>query len=309
MAVPTTPATRLSLVGLRRRRSGGRRQIPWILVLPAVVLGIGVVIVSTLFGAWYAFTNWNGFGAAKYIGLANFREIFSTPETRDSIFNTLKLALGFFVITNALGLGLALALNRVLKTRHVLRSIFFLPVAVIPLSTTFIWQYILDYNGPLNGALKAIGLPGLVQPWLGNPHTALWSVLAVMVWQYTGFAMVLYLAGLQGIPQELDEAAAVDGATTWVRFRRVTLPLLVPATTVATMLMMIIGLRAFDQVLALTGGGPGYASNTLSTEMYTQTFVNGRYGFGAALALVLSVMILIILVAQFAIIRRRSSVG
>jgi raffinose/stachyose/melibiose transport system permease protein len=287
-----------------RRRRGGTTRAPWALVVPAVVLGIGVHLAAPLFGSWYAFTDWNGLNAAKWIGLDNFREIFQTPATRAALYNTLKLACAFFVLVNALGLSLALALNRVLKTRYVLRSIFFLPVVVIPLATSFIWQYIFDYRGALNQFLGFVGLDSWIRPWLGDPDFALWTILVVMLWQYTGLTMILYLAGLAGIPQELDEAATVDGAPTWMRFRRVTLPLLAPAITVAATLTMIIGLRAFDQVLALTGGGPVNASETLSTQIYKQTFVNGRFGYGAALALVLTVLISVIAVTQLAVLRR-----
>jgi raffinose/stachyose/melibiose transport system permease protein len=294
--------SRLAVLGSRRH--GGPRKAPWILVVPAVVLVTGFFIVAPALGVRYAFTDWNGLSHARWIGLGNFREIFRSPETSTALWNTLKLAGAFFVLVNILGLGLALALNRVLRTRFILRSIFFLPVVVIPLATSYIWEYIFDYTGPLNKFLNWAGLHSWVHPWLGDPGFALWTILIVMLWQYTGLTMVLYLAGLAGIPQELDEAAAVDGATTWTRFRRVTLPLLAPAITVAATLTTIIGLRTFDQILALTGGGPVYASETLSTEMYKQTFAAGRFGYGAALALVLTVLILVLAITQVAILRR-----
>jgi raffinose/stachyose/melibiose transport system permease protein len=290
-----------------RQRGGGPRQAPWALVLPATAAVFGFYIVAPLFGARYAFTNWNGLGHAKWVGLANFTEIFKDPGVRGSLYNTLKLAGSFFVLVNVFGLCLALALNRVLKTRYILRSIFFLPVVVIPLATSFVWSYIFDYNGALNKGLQAVGLTSWVTPWLGDPSLALWAVLVVMLWQYTGLTMVIYLAGLQGIPQDLDEAATVDGATTWLRFRRVTLPLLAPAMTAAAMLSMILGLRTFDQILALTGGGPINASQTLSSEVYSQTFVNGQFGYGAAIALLLSALIIVIAAVMLFVLRRREA--
>jgi raffinose/stachyose/melibiose transport system permease protein len=274
-------------------------------VVPAVSLVVGFHIVAPTFGAWYAFTNWNGVSHAKWVGFGNFTEIFHDAGTRGSVYNTIKLAAVFLVLVNVIGLGLALALNRVLKSRMLLRSIFFLPVVVIPLATSFIWQYIFDYNGALNKFLGFVGLHSWIRPWLGDPGFALWTALVVMVWQYVGLMMVIYLAGLQGIPEELDEAAAVDGATVWMRFRRVTFPLLAPSVTIASTLAMIIGLRAFDQILALTGGGPVDASQTLSTEVYQQSFVNGRFGFGAALALLLTGMILLMALLQLFLLRRR----
>src|SRR4029077_3837708 len=135
----------------------------------------------------------------------------------------------------------------------------------------------------------------------------LWTVLVVLVWQFTGLAMVIYLAGLQGISPELDEASAVDGASIWMRFRWVTLPLLAPALTVSATLTLIFGLRVFDQVLALTGGGPVDASETLATQVWEQTFQFGKFGYGAAIALVLSGLIIVVTLSQLAVLRWREA--
>jgi raffinose/stachyose/melibiose transport system permease protein len=147
----------------------------------------------------------------------------------------------------------------------------------------------------------------LEQAWLGDPQWALWTIWVVMVWQYSGLTMVIYLAGLQGIPDELLEAAAVDGASAWMRFRRVILPLLAPATTVCATLTLIFGLRVFEQVIALTNGGPVNASETLATQVYKQTFALGRFGYGAALALVLTGLIAVLGLAQLTLLRTREA--
>jgi raffinose/stachyose/melibiose transport system permease protein len=277
------------------------------LVVPAVLVTLGFSFVAPLIGSVYAFTNWDGFGAAHWVGLHNFQEIFQSSDTRGAIWNTLKLSVVFVVLVNLFGLGLALGVNRVLKSRYLLRSIFFLPVVVIPLATSFVWQYIFAYSGPLNGFLSLVGLHSWVKPWLNDPTWALWTVVVVMLWQYTGLMMVIYIGGLQGIPQELDEAAAIDGATAWRRLRRVTLPLLAPAVTICVVLSTLVALRAFDQIVALTGGGPVNASQTLSTEVYYQTFSNGRYGYGTAIALLLSVIIVAAVLIQMVVFRRREA--
>jgi raffinose/stachyose/melibiose transport system permease protein len=288
-----------------RRARGGPRQAPWLLVVPALALTLVVHFAAPAAGGWYAFTNWDGIGPAKWVGLDNFKDILRNPDTRTALFNTLKLAGSFFVLVNVIGLSLALALNKVLKTRFVLRTLFFIPLVLSPLAVGFIWSYVFDYQGALNRILGAVGLESWKHGWLGDPRWALWTILVVLVWQYTGLAMVIYLAGLQGIPEELDEAATVDGATAFTRFRRITLPLLAPAITVVATLTLIIGLRVFDQVLALTDGGPVGASETLATQVYKQTFLYGRFGYGAAFAMILTLLILVLSMGQLAILRAR----
>jgi raffinose/stachyose/melibiose transport system permease protein len=298
---------RLFLAARRPPTYSGPRRVPWLLALPAVAFLLLFHFLAQGAGAWYAFTNWNGIGTAKWIGLSNFSDIWNSPVTRGALWNTLKLAVPFVVLVNGIGLGLALALNRTVKTRHVLRSLFFLPVVLSPLASAYIWEYIFDYRGALNQLLGSIGLRSWERAWLGDPQWALWTVLVVMVWQFSGLAMVIYLAGLQGIPEELDEAGAVDGASAWHRFRRVTLPLLAPAITTSMTLTLIFGLRAFDQILALTGGGPDNATQTLATQVYEQTFVYGLFGYGSALALVLAGLVFVVVMAQLTVLRIREA--
>ena len=183
------------------------------LALPALIAVFATHFIPQIAGSWYAFTDWNGFSAhANWVGLRNFRTLLHDPTTRGALWHTLELSFAFVVIVNLTGLGFALGLNRTLKSRHVLRALLFAPVVVSPLAIAFIWQYIFDYYGALNRVLGDVGLSSWQQSWLGDPQWALWTMLVVMVWQFTGLTMVIYLAGLQAIPDELDEAAAVDGA-------------------------------------------------------------------------------------------------
>jgi raffinose/stachyose/melibiose transport system permease protein len=308
-SLPDTPPRRdtRARFGLARKR-GGPRRVPALLAVPAVCFLIAFHFIPAVAGGWYAFTDWNGITAgAHFIGLRNFTKIFHSSDTRGALIHTLLLAGSFVVIVNAMGLTLALGLNRGVKSRNVLRSLFFAPVVVSPLAVAYIFQYVFDYGGPLNKLLDGVGLDSLKRPWLGDPHWALWTILVVLVWQFSGLTMVIYLAGLSGIPQELDEATAVDGASLWTRFRRVTVPLLAPAITVNVTLTLIFGLRIFDQVLALTGGGPVDATETLATQVYKQTFAYGRFGYGAALALMLAALISVMAISQAVILRARES--
>lgn len=290
----------------RRRSANGLRAVPVWWVVPGLGIVLLVHYVAVSAGAWYAFTDWNGISAnPKFIGLANFREIARDPAARGALWHTLELAFAFVVAVNVLGLAFAVSLNRSLKTRNYIRALFFAPVVMSPVAVSFIWLYMFQYDGPINLALRAVGLRSWAIVWLGDPRFALWTIWVVLVWQFTGLAMVIYLAGLQGIPDELDEASAVDGARSWYRFRRVTLPLLAPAMTVAVTFNLILGLRVFDQVLAMTNGGPVAASETMATQVYKQTFAYGRFGYGAAFALVLTLVITLATMVQLTILRRR----
>ena len=286
---------------LRRR---GLDEVPWLFALPAIVALFAFHFVPIGFGGYYAFTDWDGLTHASWVGLENFRRIAGDEFARGALWHTLELATCFVILVNAIGLALALALNRAVKTRNVLRVVFFAPVALSPLAIAFIWHWILDPQGALNRVLDAVGLSTLQRDWLGDPSTALWMVLVVMVWQFTGLAMVLYLAGLQQIPEEIEEAALVDGASGWVRVRKIVLPLLAPAITVSVTLTFIIGMRVFDQILGLTGGGPPIgATETLGTQIYKQLFQFGRYGYGAAFSLVLTVIVLGLALMQLMFLR------
>lgn len=292
-------------------RQQRRRQLisygHWWWALPAVVFVIGVHYAATLTGGFFAFTNWTGLGDFDFIGLANFERIFSDPLLVLAVGNTLFLAFGSVILTNVFGLLFALAINRTLKTRYILRTLLFLPVVLSSLAVAYIFKFIFDFNGPLNGLLGALGLESLQRVWLADPTWSIWAILITVVWQQTGFVMVIYLAGLASVPIEVEEAAALDGAGVWGRFWHVIVPAIRPSIAIATTLGIIQGLRIFDQILALTRGGPAGATETLATEVYKQAFSLGQFGFGSALALVLTVIILFFAIIQQYVTRDRDA--
>ncbi|WP_131735449.1 carbohydrate ABC transporter permease [Actinomadura roseirufa] len=261
------------------------QSAPWAFVVPAGALTLLCVLGPSLFGALSAFTDWDGLTTPRWVGLANFGEFFG--EGSGVVVQTLILAALYVIGVNAVGLGLALGLANTLRTRHVLRALFLVPAMVSPLVVAYIWKFILDVDGPLNEVLGNAGLDSLVRPWLGQRGTALTAIVMVMIWQFSGYHMLIYLAGVQSVQDELLEAAQVDGAGAWRRFRDITLPLLRPALAIGTALSTISAFMLFDQVMALTGGGPAGGTDTLGTYVYKQAFVNGRYGYGAAVALLL----------------------
>lgn len=282
-----------------------RPVVPLAWAIPGIIFGLLFHYIAVIAGGWYAFTDWNGLSQANFVGFSNFAEILTNPNSLGALINTVVLATVFVVGSNAIGLALAVGLNRTLKPRFFLRSLFFAPVVMSPLAVSYIWQFILDARGPLNSMLGAAGLQSWQRVWLGDGTFALWSIALVMIWQFAGLCMAFYLAGLQSIPAELDEAASVDGASAWKTFRRIIFPLLAPAATVSVSMTSVLGLRVFDQVMALTRGGPGYASETLATEIFKQTFVYGRFGYGSAFALILTVLILVVSAVQISFLRAR----
>ncbi|SMH42338.1 carbohydrate ABC transporter membrane protein 1, CUT1 family [Rathayibacter oskolensis] len=296
---PRKPKGPLDRVTHPPRRKKGLLQLGhWWWALPGILMVIAIHYVSTSVGAFFAFTDWTGIGGFDWVGFDNFARIFADPSKIGALLNTLFLAFASVVLSNIAGLGLAIGLNRLLKTRYILRTLFFMPVVLSPLATSYIWKFIFQFDGPLNVVLQGVGLGSMARSWLADPVWAIWAVLIVVVWQNIGFAMVIYAAGLASVPIEIEEAAAIDGANLWTRFLHVTLPSIRPSVAIATTLGLVNGLRIFDQIMALTGGGPAGATATLATEVYKQAFSLGQFGNGAALALILTLIILFFAVVQ-----------
>jgi raffinose/stachyose/melibiose transport system permease protein len=288
------------------RRTGRTRRAgpPWWFVLPGVALYGFIVLVPSLRGVGYAFTNWDGLNRSwKFIGLANFREILHDPAAQGALRHTLLIAVAVTIIQNAVGLLLALGVRGHIKSRGVLRVLLFAPAVMTPVVTAALWKYILAPDGALNSLLGAVGLTSWRQGWLGSQTLALWCVVTVIVWQFAGYSMVIFLAGMANIPVEIDEAAAVDGAGPVRRFWKITLPLLRPAVTINLMLSIIGGLKLFDQVWVMTAGGPGDATETLSTLIYRNAFQFGEFSYSIALAIVLAIFVAVISGGQYRLLR------
>jgi raffinose/stachyose/melibiose transport system permease protein len=297
-APPVAPAP-------RRRRGGSRRRVvPLWFLAPAMVLYLGIVLVPSIFGISLSFTD-STFGAiGEFIGFDNYVRAFNDPATVGPLIQTLILAFSITVIQNVLGLLLALALNTHVKVRGLLRALFFLPFVMSPLVTGYLWKFLLTPDGPVNTALRAVGLDALAVPWLGLPGYALGAIVFTSVWQYTGSTMVIYLAGLQSVPKEIIEAAHLDGAGPIRRFWSIIRPMLLPAITVNLTLCVIGGLRIYDQILAMTMGGPGGSTDSVSTVMYRVAFSYNEFGYGAALAVLLTILVIFFSGIQYAGLQR-----
>lgn len=289
----------------KKKKWKGGVQVPWYIIIPGLVCSLTAHFIAPIRGAMYAFTDFKGVGEYNYIGFTNFINIFKSKADVAAILNTFKIAVPFVILTLFFGLLLALALKDVIKSRNILRAIYFSPVVMIPMAVSQVWKFIFDYDGPLNILLNHLGLSELTTNWLGNLDTAIWCVLVVLVWQNMGYTMVIFNAGLESIPTDLYEAAAIDGASSWKRFRHITLPLLAPSFTIAVVMMTITGLRVFDQIMSLTGGGPVNMTHTLASDFYYQTWNKFRYGYGSALALILTALISVIGILQVVVLQKK----
>jgi multiple sugar transport system permease protein len=268
-----------------------------LLLAPSLVLVLAFVLGPMLGSLWISFHDWNLLKPMRWTGLANYRGVLSDPATWKAFRNTLFYVLGYLPLVYVGGLLIALGLNRAMRGRSLLRGIYFLPVVTSWVVVALVWKWILNPDsGALNTALGWFGIDG--PGWWTDPDWAMPSVILASAWKDLGFVMVILLAGLQAIPESVYEAATIDGAGSWQRFRHVTFPLLAPSTLFVVMISVINGFQVFDQVFVMTGGGPAGATTTVVSAIYDDSFRYGRTGYASALSWVLFVVILLVSLAQ-----------
>jgi raffinose/stachyose/melibiose transport system permease protein len=297
------------------RRAGRRRD--WrklfeivLLAGPAILMFFAFVILPVLMAAYYGFFKWKGFGPPKnFVGSGNYLIILKDTAFHDALLHNLFIVVMSLIIQGPVAVGLALLLNQKMRGRSVVRVLIFVPYVVSEVIVGTGWSLMLQTNGAVNGVLTKLGLPNA--DWLSDPKVALWSLMIIISWKYIGFAVILFLAGLQSIPEELFEAAAIDGATYWQMQRRITLPLLGPTLRIWAFLSIIGALQLFDLVYIIWGQ---YVSATAGTStMATYMVSNGRnagnYGFGNAVAVVLFLISLVIALLYQRFVLRRDTEG
>jgi raffinose/stachyose/melibiose transport system permease protein len=289
---PTRPDLRT-----RIRRSRLAHALPFL--LPAVLIYVGFVLYPMASSAVLSFFQWDGISPERtFVGLDNFVYIF----TKDPVFwtafrNSVVWVALSLIVPVGLGLGMALALNRALAGKTLFRAAFYLPAALAAIAAATMFRWI--YNpvfGLLNGFLEAVGLEQLTNNWLGDSATALLSIFVASVWQAAGVNMVLFLAGLQIVRQELFEAARIDGAGAWQLFRNVIIPALRGTFVVVIALTVINSLKAYDLIVGMTGGGPAQSTQVLALWSVDQSFGQASFGRGSAVAMVLLALTLVIVV-------------
>jgi raffinose/stachyose/melibiose transport system permease protein len=287
-----------------------RRATIVLFLLPALTLYVLLALVPIVQGVFYSGFDWNGLEPlTEFVGLQNYREALSDPVFLAAIRHVfIILALSLF-LQLPFALGLAVLLNQRMRGRAVFRLLFFLPFVLSDVITAIVWRLLLQPSGLVDTSLEAAGLGGWVRQWLADPDVVLFTLFVVISWKYFGFHMILYLAGLQQIPSELEEAAALDGAAWGQRFRYVTLPLLGPTIRISVFLSIIGSLQLFDLVWVMTGGGPVGASHTTVTYMLDRGFERSRFGYGSAVSFIAFVISFVIALGYQRFVLRRDVAG
>lgn len=276
----------------------------YFMVIPALILFFGFHTFPLLSGIFYSFTNWDGIiPHYKMVGLANYLNVLKDDNVLNSYVFTFKFAILTTVIVNIVSLAIAMGLNSAIKFRNFFRGVFFLPNVLSMLIIGFIFNYI--FSNILPEWFESIGAHSLAFNILGTREWAWIGIVIVTVWQASAFNIILYLAGLQTIPSSLYEAAAIDGAGRWDTFRKITFPMIAPFFTINMVLSMKNFLMLFDQVVALTGGGPAKATMSISYLIYTDGFQGGSFAYQSANAVVYFIVIVLISVFQLKFLQRR----
>lgn len=281
------------------------RVYPFYFASGALLLYLLFSVLPSVMGFYYAFTDWNSYSSeVNFVGLQNFRLIFSSGVGQNYMHfvrNTIIFTVATILLKTVFALALAVLLtNGIRRLAYVHRAVMYLPAVLPMLVVSLVFKSILNpASGLLNEFLRSVGLGFMAQRWLVDVTWAMPSVIGVDTWRGVGYIMVIMIAGLQAIPKEYYEAAAIDGASAFSSFRRITLPLMMPVLTVTTVLNLLYGLRVFDIVFVLTNGGPGRATDTVYTAIFDE-FSKGRYGVATTLS---TLLFLIMIVLGYFVIR------
>lgn len=292
------------------RRSRSRRK--WLEIGlfagPALIVFLTFVILPIILAAVYSFFNWNGLTPLeRFIGFDNYVRALSDSLFVGAIGNNFTILFASILVQGPLAIAIALLLNRKLRGRTFIRAAIFVPYVLAEVIAGLSWKLLLSPRGGVNALLEAVGLGEFTQPWLANPDIALWVMFGILTWKYAGFAILLMLAGLQGVPEELQEAAQIDGASWWQIQWHITLPLLGPTIRIWVFLSMIGSLQLFDMVWVTTKGGPVGATNTMA--VYMIQYGQGQPGYGSAIAVILFVISLVVALLYQRFIMRRDLAG
>nr|WP_246306839.1 sugar ABC transporter permease [Herbiconiux flava] len=283
-----------------------------LLLGPALIVFCGFVILPVAMAAYYGFFSWSGYGpAVDFVGIRNYVTILTDPDFHEALGHNVFIVVMSLVLQGPIALGLALLLNRKLRFQSVIRVLIFVPYVISEVVVGLGWGLMLQSSGAVNGLLDKVGLGAFASDWISEPGRAIWTLLVIITWKYIGFAVILFLAGLQGIPEELSEAAAIDGASFWQIQRHIVLPLLGPTVRIWAFLSIIGSLQLFDLVWIIWGQ---YVASTAGTStMATYMVANGRnagsYGYGSAVAVVMFLISLAVALVYQRFVLRRDTAG
>ena len=306
--------TTTSAIRARRSGPGARKRSKWLTIvvflLPALVLYLLFVLLPIVQAAHYSLFKWNGLQPlTDFIGLKNYQVALSSATFTSAVGNNVLILLLSLFLQIPFSLAIAILLNRRFPGRAIFRLLFFLPYVLSEAIAGIVFSLMLRPHALVDSTLTSAGLGGLVQDWLGDGGIVMLTLFVIISWKYFGFHMIILLAGLQGIPHEIEEAALIDGAGRWQAFRFISLPLLGPTLRVSVFLSMIGALQLFDMIWVMTKGGPVGASNTMAIQMFKSGFTSQQMGYGSALAVILFICALILALAYQRFVLRRDVEG
>ena len=273
------------------------------IIVPMLIVFFLFHTLPLIRGIIYSFTNFKGFGEYDFVGLMNYKYLFTDTRILNSYKFTFKFAIVSTVIVNILSLGLAILLNSKIKLKNTLRGLYFMPNILGGLIIGYIFNYIFTFIIPKMGS--ALGISVLEKSILGNTSYAWIAVIIVASWQAIAFNTIIYISGLQTIPEDVYEASGIDGANKWIQFKKITFPLIAPFFTINMVLCMKNFLRVFDQIISLTGGGPAQSTESISLLIYKAGFGGNQFGYQSANSVIYFIVIVAISVMQIKILEKR----
>lgn len=283
-----------------------KKEWPYLLFILPAFLGYTIFTIIPLFDSFkYAFTNWDGFLKADFVGLKNFKDLLGDAPMMKALQNTFVYACSVPLLVTFLAIPLAVALNGKMKTRNLQRAVFFFPSVPSVLILGYLWSYMLSPTGRglINKLLSYLSIEKVL--WLGTPHLAMLSIIIVSVWSQVGWHACIYLANLQSIPASYVEAARIDGASGWAIFRNITFPMLAPSMTISVMLLLTGSLKVFDLPFSLTNGGPGYSTTMVTQIIITRGVTEKLYGKATAMSVIFFIVIFVLTVFQLSLMKKR----
>lgn len=287
----------------RQRKKGGVERAFYWMVGPAFLLFFVFHTLPVLQGAFYSLTDSPGYGSWNFVGLSNYLALFTDDRVRHAYLFTFQFAIVTTVLVNAIGLALAVGLNARIKFKNTLRGVYFIPNVLAILVIGYVFNYLFTNSLPAIGS--ALGIDRLSTSILGDPELAWIGIVVLAVWQAVAFNIIIYIAGLQTVPSELYEAAAIDGANAWRQFWSITFPMIAAFFTLNMVLSLKGFLQVFDHIIAMTNGGPGTATESISVLIYRGGFQGGEYGYQIANAVIFMIVIMVFAVVQLRVLQRR----
>lgn len=267
----------------------------WLFLSPILLAFLFVIVVPLFYGIYYSFTNWNGIGTPVFKGFSNYVKILSDIDFRNSIFFTVKFVIASVIIINVTGLTLALLVTQEIKGKTLFRTIFFMPNLIGGLILGFIWQFV--FLEGFNAIGEAMGFEAL-KGWLSTTNTGFWGLIILTTWQMSGYIMIIYIAYLEGVPQELIEAAKIDGANPFQILWNIIFPLVAPAFTVSMFLTLSNSFKLYDQNLSLTGGAPFKSTQMIAMNIYNTAFSDNKMAYAQSKAILFFIVVATISLIQ-----------